>query len=134
MSTQQHHPLAVAALAAMTDPKFTTAGGWCSQFVRLCAEDKFGSKWSALFGGSAATTCANFRRAGYCVDGRGVTPKDGDILFKPAAGRFGHVGIFVAGRGVAENSTTTLGRISGAKGFRTLAQFGEARWIGRLPK
>jgi hypothetical protein len=45
----------------------------------------------------------------------------------------GHVGIRVAGNRVAENSTTRVGRVQGAKGFRTLDQFGKVDLIVRLP-
>lgn len=55
------------------------------------------------------------------------------------SGGAGHIGVYVGhvpGLGddlVAENSSTSIGRVSGAKGYRTLEQFGHYDLLGRLP-
>lgn len=63
----------------------------------------------------------------------------GDILFKTKnSSAFGHVGILTSPTRIAENSSTAIGRIHGALGYRTPAQFGAtdphyAPIIVRLP-
>ena len=63
----------------------------------------------------------------------------GDILFKRYVAKnsrgiyYGHVGIYTGNNLVWENSSTTKGRLSGAKGYRTLEQYGTFDVVGRLP-
>jgi len=132
MSNQK---LADAAQAAMTNPSIERQKGYCSRFVRQVVASVYGNQYAGLFGASAIDTGNNFKHAGFSVP---VTRPDdlqiGDILFKmTGSGGFGHVGIYVGAKGVAENSSTSLGRISGAKGYRTLEQWGKWQVVGRIP-
>ncbi len=123
----------VKARAAVTDPAFEREGGWCSRFVKQVVVAALGWRFKKYFGGSAAESCALWREAGLTLPGTSRPIQHGDILFKPSAGRSGHVGIYVGNNKVAENSTTATGRVQGAKGYRTLEQFGTFQFIGRLP-
>lgn len=126
--------LANAAIAAITDPEVEAGKGWCSRFVRQVSEKAFGKRYAYLFGSSAKHTSELFKAAGFAVEpDKDFKPQVGDILFKTHAGSFGHVGIYVGQGRVAENSSTRLGRVQGAKGYRTLAQYGPYDRVGRIP-
>jgi hypothetical protein len=125
--------LAAAAQRAMHDPQIESAKGYCSRFVRQIAEQIYGKRFRSMFGATAIATCSAFKSAGYSVPANSHL-ENGDILFKTSAGRYGHVGVFVSGEGVAENSSTRIGRIEGAKGFRSLEEFGRFNVIVRLPR
>jgi hypothetical protein len=133
MSTTGNPRLAAAARRAITDPAVTAEPRMCSRFVRQVVQPLYPPNVDALFGPSAVTTGRNFKNAGFALTTQNANPRPGDILFKMSAGRFGHVGIFVGNNQVAENSTTSTGRVQGAKGYRTLQQFGKFTFIGRLP-
>lgn len=127
--------IADAAIAAMNDPDIESRPGFCSRFVRQVLGKVYGDKYQGLFGASAIDSGHSFQRAGLDVN---VTDQSqlqvGDILFKmQGSGGFGHVGIYVGARGVASNSSTSIGRVSGAKGFRTLGQWGPWGLVGRIP-
>ncbi|MEO7715458.1 MAG: hypothetical protein ABIY70_04610 [Capsulimonas sp.] len=128
--------IADVAAEAMHDSSFESKKGYCSRFVRQVVAKAHGSKYSGLFGASAIDTGHNFKRAGLDVNVTHANDLEiGDILFKMVgSGGFGHVGIYVGGsKGVASNSSTRLGRISGAKGYRTLGQWGAWQLVGRIP-
>lgn len=128
--------LAEAAKAAMHDDEIVAEKGWCSKFCRQVVGKVYGEKYRDLFGATAILTGKNFQRAGYVrPTAKAGAPQLGDLLFKmTGSGGFGHVGIYVGGGKVAENSSTKLGRVSGAKGYRTLAQYGKYDLVGRLPE
>ncbi|HEX8833979.1 MAG TPA: hypothetical protein VF719_07245 [Abditibacteriaceae bacterium] len=126
------------ARVALTDKRFETEKGLCSRFVRQVTVAEHKQKYRALFGASAIVTTDLFLRAGKAwpasrmLEHGGILP--GDILFKRnTSGKFGHVGIYLGDGLVAENSSTSTGRVQGAKGIRTLAQYGRFDYIGRLP-
>ena len=123
--------LARAAMAAITDPAVESEAGFCQRFVRQVAQLVVGHEWDHLWTPSALESMAVCRSAGLCVTG---PPEPGDLLYKGRrSGAFGHVGIYVGDGRVAENSSTKIGRVSGAKGYRTLSQFGTVDAIVRLP-
>jgi hypothetical protein len=127
--------LAQAAIAAVTDPTVEQKKGFCSRFVRQVVQKVYGNEYRGLFGASAIETGHNFRDVGLTVNATASTIEVGDILFKmTGSGGFGHVGIYVGEEGVAENSSTPIGRVQGAKGFRTLAQYGHFDLVGRIPE
>lgn len=123
---------------AMHDQRFVSEKGMCSKFSRQVTEAEYALKYRDLFGASALVTMENFKRAK-----RGFYPSEllahdglwpGDFLFKgKRSGQYGHVGIYVGSDLVAENSSTSIGRVSGAKGYRTLRQYGVYDYVGRLP-
>jgi hypothetical protein len=132
--TMANQKIADAAIAAMNDPSVESKPGYCSRFTRQVVSKVYGEKYRGLFGASAIDTGKNFRRAGLDVNVDAKQLEPGDILFKMrGSGGFGHVGIYVGDRGVAENSSTSLGRVKGAKGFRTLGQWGQFDLVGRIP-
>ncbi len=133
MSATGNPRLAAAARHAITDRSVTTERGMCSRFVRQVVQPLYPPRVDALFGATAIDTGNSFRGAHFAIYGENARPRPGDILFKMGAGRFGHVGIFVGNNQVAENSSSSTGRVQGAKGFRTLEQFGKFTFIGRLP-
>ena len=106
--------LAAAAIKAVTDPAFESRKDFCSRFVRQVVASVYGDRYRDLFGASALATADGFSQAGLSVEAS-PNPDPGDILFKTSgAGPFGHVGIFVGDKGVAENSSTSIGRVQGA--------------------
>lgn len=113
------------------------AKAMCSRFARCANRKTYGPKYQGLFGGSAIATGRNMQDAGVTVQGK---PQLGDYLIKmTGSGGFGHIGIFVGdvpGIGknmMADNSSTKKGRVSGAKGFRPLREWGDYDLIARLP-
>lgn len=134
------------AKRAITDRNFELQSGYCSRFVRQVVEATHGKKYSHLFGASAKISANLFLASpyGYYWPAEkaklGNVIQVGDILFKRnGSGGYGHVGIYVGdvpGVGkqlVAENASATRGRVQGAKGYRTLEQYGSFDVLGRLP-
>lgn len=136
---------AKAAVVAVNDADFEAISGYCSRFVRQVVESVHGPRFKYLFGSSAKVSAEAFLNSPYGYEWPrnrellgGI--QQGDILFKRfGSGGYGHVGIYVGdipGIGkqlVCENSSVTVGRISGAKGYRTLARYGHFDVVGRLP-
>lgn len=136
--------LAKAAISAVRDdeldvgnPNYPNDPGvkiksMCSRFARCTTRKVYGQKYQSLFGGSAIITGHLMRDAGISSPEKGsAKPQLGSYLIKmQGSGGFGHIGIYVGlvpGVGtdmVADNSSSSIGRISGAKGFKTLRQFG----------
>ena len=129
----QNATLAATATSAITNPAFERRGGYCQRFVRQVVQRAHGSRYDRFHKSTAEAS-----RKAWIAGGYAVNPKNGsvigDILYKAATREVpeGHVGIRVAGNRVAENSTTSLGRVQGAKGFRTLEEFGAVKTIVRL--
>lgn len=132
---------ATAAKGAIYDRAFRLQSGYCSQFARMVAQKSQGSeKYRYLFGASAIESANRFLKYSYGhlwpseKAKLGGTIQPGDFLFKRyGSGGYGHVGIYAGNGLVAENSSTRYGRIQGAKGYRTLRQFGYFDVVGRLP-
>ena len=123
--------LAAAAIAGITSGATTSVGKRCQQWVREVSQSVYGSAYDGFWGSSAKTTAQAFVKHGaQFVASKPYQP--GDILYK-TNGVNGHVGIYVGHGLVAENSTTSKGRILGAKGFRTLSQYGTVNVVVRLP-
>jgi cell wall-associated NlpC family hydrolase len=124
----------VAAAKAVTQDGFTGTVRECQKFVRQVYESTDGLLYEPFRATTAEGARVAWSGSRFAVaPGRGSVP--GDILYKRGTSkdRAGHVGIRVAGNRVAENSSTKIGRVSGAKGFRTLEQFGKIDLIVRLP-
>ena len=125
--------LAAAAVSAVTNPAFERRGGYCQRVVRQVVQGAHGNRYDRFHKATAEAS-----RKAWIAGGYAVSPQNGsvigDILYKAATRDVpeGHVGIRVAGNRVAENSTTSLGRLQGAKGFRTLEEFGSVKTIVRL--
>lgn len=136
---------AEAAKRATYDRAIEWRSGYCSRAVRQVVAKNHGSKYAYLFGASAKDSANLFLKYGYGYlwprdkEKLGGTIQPGDILFKRYVAKsskgeyFGHVGIYTGNNLVWENSSTTKGRLSGAKGYRTLAQYGAFDVVGRLP-
>jgi hypothetical protein len=112
-------------------------------FVREVLDATYGAAtFSAYRADSAKHAAAAWKAAGLALapDVLDHYPQPGDILYK-TSGTFGHVGIY-CGRlhladgdengYVAENSSTKIGRVSGAKGYRSLEDFGRVDLVVRL--
>lgn len=145
--------LARAAEAAINSGSFERKKGFCLRACRQFAEavPGIGAKYDRLFRGDGAERDATASRAGkrFLKAGLGFLAKDvakngglqpGDMLVKTdvAANRWGdfsgHIGVLcMDGERVAENSSTAKGRVRGALGFRTLAQYGSFDIVVRLP-
>jgi hypothetical protein len=139
-----NEPLAIAARKAVKDPAFEGKPGYCQRFVRQVMQSIYGRRYNAYYQDSARETAEEFREHGIGFKPNGDTAyHQGDILYKETgSGGFGHVGIWVGRVNdsdvplVAENSSTRIGRVSGAKGYRTMAQFnadGGVSWVVRIP-
>jgi len=122
--------LAKAAVAAVTDPAFEAEAGYCQRFVRQVVQAVAGDQFDHLWAESATATARRCLAAGLAVVG---TPRAGDLLYRTqGAGGFGHVGICLGDGRVAENSSTKVGRVQGAKGYRSLKQYGAVDVLVRL--
>src|SRR4051794_18509888 len=113
--------LADAANAAIDDPAVEAKPGYCQRYVRQVMQRVYGSKYDEYFQASAKATAYALLHAGLAVDASDAGELEtGDVLYKTTtAGPFGHVGIYVGDDKIASNSSTSLGRIHGAKGYRT---------------
>ncbi len=103
----------------------------CQEWVRLCAEQEFGTKFDDEFDETALLSARNFKGTKYEVPlENGSQP--GDLLYKmTGSGGNGHVAIRILGNKVAENSSVHWdGR--DARGVRTLKEFGNFDMIVRL--
>lgn len=121
---------AQAAIAAVTDPAFEAEAGYCQRFVRQVVQSVAGDRYDRLWADSAKATAQRCVDAGLAVEG---DPADGDLLYRTTgSGGHGHVGIYVGDGRVAENSSTKIGRVQGAKGYRSLKQFGPYDVLARL--
>lgn len=110
--------------------------GWCQVFVRLCYEHVYGKTYEGFRRKSANLTGRAFRAGGLAMTkAQAGALQAGDILYKcpDNLDHYGHVGIFVGNDRIAENSSTSIGRVRGALGFRTVSQFGSYDLIVRLP-
>jgi len=132
--------LAIIARRAIRTPPdgWPLKPGWCQMFVRLCIQSLYGRKYNAIFSDSAKSTAEEWRLHGYGFAPTSATEyRQGDILYKEG-GTYGHVGIWVGRVNgsdvplVAENSSTSLGRVNGALGYRTIGQFRQVDWVVRL--
>lgn len=127
--------LAAVAERALRDAHFTSVAGMCQKLVRQVVQAFAGSRYDQYHKATAELSRQAWANSPYAV-----SPSQGsvvgDILYKkgtpgqPA----GHVGIRVPGNRVAENATTGKGRINGAKGYRSLEEFGRVDLIVRLPR
>ena len=127
--------LAQRAVKAVTDPAFCARRGMCQCFARQVIQAELGDAYDDYHGPNATVSAYRWRRGGYAVSG---SPERGDLLYK-TNGEFGHVGIYVGGvegRGqdlVAENSSKSIGRVQGAKGYRSLRDYGPWDILVRIP-
>ena len=151
--------LARQALKALRSAAFTAESGRCEQFAREVFESLYPNAGAITqhFLATARVSMMSFRDSIYNVwDNIGGTPGaapadgfllPGDYLYKGLAtsGLNGHVGIFFHNAGlhtesvpsVCENSSWHMtagrvGNVSGAKGTRTLAEFGPFEMVVRL--
>lgn len=106
--------------------------GLCQRFARLCVQSVYGHRYDHVLAKPTARLAGlALRGAGLGVTGK---PKFGDLLYKlTGSGDAGHVGILTA-RGVAENSSTRIGRLHGALGYRSLPDYGPYDVCIRLPE
>lgn len=135
--------IAEAAIEAVTNPQSSSNGtpyplgkGLCQMFARLVLAAGASPAVSEHFRApSAKESAAIWLKSGYGFrPGPGFKPEEGDFLYKTTgSGGYGHVGIYTR-RGVAENSSTLIGRVRGALGFRTLKQYGHFDVVGRYPE
>ena len=147
--------IADAAQGAMRDPAFVDTPGQCQHFAREVAEAVGGEVARVMDtyrAGTARETLHNFLGTGYDIWAHGDGPipalQEGDFLYKSerTSGPAGHVGIAANGRREGLPATTIIvyenssyhenpvheGNKDGAKGFRTLAQFGPFDLLVRL--
>ena len=135
---------AVERIEAHAEP---TEPSWCQRWVRLCVESLYGRRYSELLHRPSARDAGQAflaaKRAGTLPQGVLVIAnpdvKDtrvGDLLYKlgPRESSPGHVGIRVKGNRVAENSSTRIGRVYRALGYRSLSQYGNIDVAVRLPE
>jgi hypothetical protein len=127
--------MARVAKAALTDEDFENTHGMCQKFVRQVVQDIHSGRFDEFHRGTANASRLAWARSPYAVDpSRGSVI--GDILYKAGTPRqrAGHVGIRIPGNRVAENASVHLNGKHGAKGIRTLEEFGAVALVVRLPK
>jgi cell wall-associated NlpC family hydrolase len=118
---------------AMHSNRFEKAPRMCLRFVRQVVQAAGGNlAWPVPQGYNAEESRQWFVKHGYAMP-EGTEPENGDIVFKAPTEKVpeGHVGIVVSDEKIGENSSTSLGRVDGAKGYRTRKQFGEILTIVR---
>jgi hypothetical protein len=129
---KQTNPTALAAVAALTSNDSPRDAGMCQMWARLAYEKGVGKLWEFAHMGKARLACLAFKNTRYVVPTRAEL-RGGDVLYKQGfTGGFGHVGIYLDGAMVAENSTIhdTTGD---ARGLRTLKEFGAYTLAVRYP-
>src|SRR6476660_5629063 len=113
---------------------FEKQSGYCCRFVRQVIQAVYGNKYDKYFKASAYETMLAFKDSPYAVKltkgELGGGSVIGDILFKgnKTSGKFGHVGIRVAGNKIAENSSAHFNEKEGdhdARGTRSLQAWGD---------
>lgn len=130
---------------------FEHGKGFCLRAMRQGGEVLYGSKYDRLFRGDGTQRDATAARAGvrFLKAGLGFYAHDaaehgglqaGDLLVKTnvAKNRWGdysgHIGCLMMDlKRVGENSSTPVGRVHGALGYRTLPQFKAFDIVVRLP-
>ena len=130
---------------------FETDKGYCMRYMRQIDEAVEGTKHDEIWRGDGSARDATAARAGhrFLAAGLGFLAKDlaahgglqpGDmpVKTKVAPNRWGdfsgHIGaVCMDVKRIAENSSTSIGRVRGALGFRTLAQWGAFDIVIRLP-
>lgn len=127
--------LATRAKGALTAKGFESKSGYCQKWTRQTVQSLFGKKYDKYWKPSAVETMEEFRGSPYAVPVENGSVI-GDILYKgtKTSGRYGHVGIRIAGNKVAENSSAhTSDTDREARGTRSLEAFGKYELIVRLP-
>lgn len=128
---RQSNPIAAAAVRAITAKGFPVAPSMCQMFARLVYESVYGSEFEFAHKPTALQAAHAFRAHGFDVPLEGGA-QPGDLLYRLSGnGGFGHVGIYLAGGMVAENSVVHAGD-GDARGLRTLREFGDFDMIVRL--
>lgn len=126
--------LAARAMLAVKDADFEDEDGYCQRFNRQIIQSVYGDKYDQFHKASAKESAEAWLAAGIGV--RSSDPsklEEGDVVYKTTgSGPYGHVGI-VTSKGIAENSSTSIGRVRGAKGYRSVAEFGHFDVVVRLP-
>lgn len=105
---------------------YPTESGRCQEFIRLVVQGRYGNKYDKYWDTSAKKTAVNFMEDGiYVVKAKSWKDTQlGDIIYKlKGSGGFGHVGIRSWDSVIGENSSTKIGRVRGALGYRTFSQF-----------
>jgi hypothetical protein len=128
--------LAAKAVAALTEPGFEKTAGYCQKFTRQVVQSALGHQYDKFFKASAVETMNAFKKSPYAVPVANGS-QIGDILYKgtKTSGKYGHVGIRVAGNKVAENSSSHVSEGDrDARGTRSLDAFGAYELIVRLPE
>jgi hypothetical protein len=131
----QNPELAAQANRTIKHAGTDSTSGMCQKAVRETIQHEYGDIYDAYHKGRAEASRRAWIRGGFAVDPEHGSVV-GDILYKAPTRNVpaGHVGIRVAGNKVAENSSTSVGRVRGAYGFRTLEEFGAIKTIVRLPR
>jgi hypothetical protein len=109
---------------------------WCQKEQRLVIQHVYGDKFNAYMKASANLTGRAFQAAGLAMTAAQAGELQiGDIVYKcpDDLKAYGHVGTFVGVKGIAENSSTSIGRVREALGYRSVAQFGHYDLVVRLP-
>jgi hypothetical protein len=133
-------PLADQAKKGLTDKSVKTAGR-CQHWVRLQIIEAYGARlyrkyFQKYMKGSAYETMLAFQKSPYAVPVENGSVI-GDILYKgrKTSGKYGHVGIRIAGNKVAENSSSHIAPgDNDARGIRSYEAFGPYELIVRLPE
>jgi len=145
--------LARAAEKGVRSGPFEQSKGYCLRACRQWAESVpgIGTRYDSLFRGGGEEREATARLAGLrfvkanlgmprnsLIANGGLQPGDMVVKLDVATNRWGdfsgHIGVMCEDlKRIAENSSTSKGRVRGALGFRTLAEFGSYDVVIRLP-
>jgi hypothetical protein len=128
--------LANAMQSGIDSGAFERKKGYCQRANRQAIQRVYGNRYNHLMKGSARETAFAMLAAGVAFRASELKARGGlqvgDILFKTYRPH-GHVEIYLGNGRTGGNSSTSLGRVNGALGYRTLAHFGSVDIVGRLP-
>ena len=127
--------LALKAMSAVTDSRFEDEPKYCQRWAREVRQAALGKGYDKYDRPRARDAGMALSSGGFSVPTSELGP--GCLVFKLYRPD-GHVGIYVGDVGgqhdlVAENSSTRIGRVRGAAGYRTLEQWGDPDLVICLP-
>jgi hypothetical protein len=142
--------LARTAASGVRSGNFETRTGFCLRACRQWAETVYGTRYDRLFRGDGSERDATAARASYRFLASGLAfpafeleahgglqAGDMPVKTKVAPNRFGedsgHIGVVCEDGRIAENSSTSIGRVRSALGYRSRVQFGAFQLVVRLP-
>lgn len=126
---------AVEAVTLGAKGGYDVSPGMCERFARMVVQNAYPGQFAAdLFAPTAKDTALALVHHGHAqaFDPHTMTLQPGDLIYKLYA-PYGHAAVVVDADRIAENASTSIGRVNGALGYRTFEQWGTPDVIWRIP-